>query len=149
MKLRPMPGAETSLAAVERLRRLTVELAEGSDDGRWLAGALDRYLTAPDRVDLRAALGLATGPGSVKWWRQQKLAERDDLLRQIGEGLPGKTHARAVALQQLLRRYAATGWPRERQSKQPTAQNAILFAIFELDPDPPTGIRQLTTILDP
>ena len=145
-----MATADAALAAVERLQRLVPQLAEGDPDHRWLAQAVSRYLQeAPAGLDLDRALGLGVAPGGSPWWHAHRHAERDRLLRELAAGLPGATHARAVALQQLLRRYSASSWPRDRLSKSPTAVNEPLYRVRSLDPDCPTGVRRLTEIIAP
>jgi hypothetical protein len=142
-----MPNAadHPALAAVGRLRRLADALATANDDdARWAARAFRRYLAAPDQLELEQALGLRSGR---PWWRIERYEARDDLLREVAQGFAGKTHAKATALQQSLRRYGASAWPRDRVYKQPTAANTLLFQIYTLDPNPPTGIRQLTEII--
>ena len=144
----PAPEAHAGFAAAERLHRLASRLQDGDDDGRWLAQGLVHYLAAaPFGLDLDRALGLATEPGGSPWWRVPTMAERDQLLRDLAADLGDSVHARATAVQQRLRRYAASSWPRDRASKAPTAANTILYQIYILDPDPPTGIRRLTEIL--
>ena len=142
-----MPSAadHPALVAVGRLRRLADALATAEDaDTQWVARALQRYLAAPDQLELDQALGLRSGR---PWWRIERYEARDALLREIAKGLAGKTHAKANTLQQSLRRYGASAWPRDRVYKQPTAVNTLLFQIYTLDPNPPTGIRQLTEII--
>ena len=137
-----------ALAAIGRLRRLVPVLAEGNDDSRWLGAAVEHYLAAAAAgVGLDQALGLATPPGGAPWWRAAAEAARDRLIRELASEMPGSTHARAVVVQSRMRRYAGTAWPRDRVAKQSSAANAALFAIFSLDPDPPTGIRRLTDII--
>jgi hypothetical protein len=144
----PRDTDHPGLAAVERLRRLAPALADGDDDARWLAARLDHYLAAAPRgVGLDKALGLDCRPGGSPWWRLAAEAERDRLLRALATSIEGKTHGRAVALQQLLRRYQSTAWPRDPVSNKPTAANERLFRIYVDDPNPPTGIRRLTEIL--
>jgi len=141
-------AGSVGLAAVQRLRRLAPTLAEGDPDQQWLSQAIARYLReARAGLNVDAALGLCVAPGASPWWRAEQEAKRDELLREIAATIPGRANARAVALQQRLRRYAATSWPRDRLSKQPTTANALLFQIYSLDPDPPTGVRRLTEIL--
>lgn len=143
-----MSSGSVAVAAVERLRRLAPALAEGGEDERWLGQALDRYLReAQAGLNVDAALGLCVGPGASPWWRAGQAARRDELMRVLASETAGSDNAKAVALQQKLRRYAGTSWPRDRQSKQPSAANSILFEIFSLDPDPPTGISRLTKII--
>ena len=142
-----MPSAadHPALAAVGRLRRLADVLATAEDaDAQWAARAFVRYLAAPDQLELEQALGLRSGR---PWWRIERHWARDALLREVAEGLAGKTHAKATTLQQSLRRYGASAWLRDRVHKQPTAANALLFQVFTLDHSPPTGIRQLTEII--
>lgn len=142
-----MPAADTNaaLAAAGRLRRLAELLAGAEDaDAQWAALALKRYLAAPDQLELDQAFGLG---GGRAWWRIERYEARDALLREVAKSLAGKTHAKANALQQSLRRYGASAWLCDRVSKQPSAANALLFQIYTLDPNPPTGIRQLTEII--
>jgi hypothetical protein len=142
------PESHPGVAAAARLRRLASRLQDGDDDGRWLAAGLLHYLeAAPSGIDLDRALGLATAPGGSPWWRVPTMAERDRLIRYLAADLGGRTNQRAAQLQQRLRRYASSAWPRDRASKAPTAANAMLYQIYLLDPDPPTGIRQLTEII--
>jgi hypothetical protein len=142
-----MPSAadHPALTAAGRLRRLAELLADADDaDAQWAASALKRYLAAPDQIELDQAFGLS---GGRPWWRIERYEARDALLREVAQGLAGKTHAKATTLQQSLRRYGASAWLRDRVHKQPTAANALLFQVFTLDHSPPTGIRQLTEII--
>jgi hypothetical protein len=144
----PHVDSHAGLAAAERLRRLVPTLAEGDPDAKWLASALARYLgSAPAGLDLDTAVGLATPPGGSPWWRAEAEAERDRLLRELAGPGPGRVLPRAQMVQRLLRRYAATSWPRDRASKSPSAPNELLYRIFCLDPDPPTGISRLREII--
>jgi len=141
------------LAAIERLQRIGAALAADEvpdrEDARWLAGCVSRYVSeAAAGVDLDAALGLTPAPGAVAWWRARQHAGRDGLLRQAAAGYPGSTNAKAVQLQQRLKRYAATLRPSDRVSRQPSAGNRTIFAVFEADHEPPTSIRRLTDILN-
>jgi hypothetical protein len=147
----PSPEAHPGLAAAERLRRVAAALAAGTapppEDSRWLARRLQSYLSAPTDLVLDTVLQLAPPPGGSSWRSVAKHAERDRLLRELAASMDGTAHARATDLQQRLRRYAGTSWPRDRRSGAPTAANTILFRIYTLDPDPPTGIRRLTDII--
>jgi hypothetical protein len=145
-------NGHTGLAAVARLQRIGAALAAGEapdrEDARWLAGCFDRYfLEAAAGVDLDAALGLTQPPGVAAWWHARRHAERDSLLRQAAGQYSGSTNAKAIQLQQRLKRYAATSWPRDRASRHPSDDNRLIFAVFMVDPEPPTGIRRLTDIL--
>jgi hypothetical protein len=118
-------NGHTGLAAVARLQRIGAALAAGEapdrEDARWLAGCFDRYfLEAAAGVDLDAALGLTQPPGVAAWWHARRHAERDSLLRQAAGQYSGSTNAKAIQLQQRLKRYAATSWPRDRASRQPS-----------------------------
>ena len=147
----PSADAHAGLAAAARLKRLAAALASGSpppsEDAVWLAGRLGVYLAAEGEADLDGVLGLLPPPGGSSWRTLAKHSERDRLIRELGSEMPGSTHARAVVVQSQMRRYAGTAWPRDRVAKQSSAANAALFAIFSLDPDPPTGIRRLTDII--
>jgi hypothetical protein len=141
-------GADAALAAVERLRRLLPDLADGNDDAQWLSAALGRYLEmAPAGGDLNAALGVAVPPGGTPWWQAEAAKARDDAIRELAGTIGGTMNAKAVALQQRLRRYAAASWPRDRVTKRPTAANAVPFRVYSADPNPPTGVRRLTEII--
>lgn len=147
--------ASATLAAARRLRRLQAALATGEplppEDAAIIAGALGRYLeAAPAGLDLDAALGIATAPGGEAWWRTERRAARDELLRQVAADLPGSTSARAHALAERLRRYDGTGWPHDRRRGTPmpdTPERRALFRLFDLDPMPPMGVRRLIEIL--
>ena len=126
------PETHPGLAAAERLQRIRAALAAGEapdrEDAMWLAGCFDRYFSeAAAGLDLDAALGLTPTPGAVAWWRARQQAERDRLLRQAAEQYPGSTNAKAIQLQQRLKRYAATSWPRDRVTRQPSAENQAHF----------------------
>jgi hypothetical protein len=136
-----MSGADPATAAVERLRRVQAALADGR------LPELGAYFASPDRLDLDRALGLHCRPGGTPGWRRAAERERDELLRALASGDYDSDHARAVALQQRLRRYAASSWPRDRVTKQPTAANEVVYRIYVLDADPPTGISRLKEIL--
>src|SRR4051812_13219037 len=147
-----LPDSHPGLAAAERLQRIRAALAAGEApervDAMWLVGCFDRYFSeAAAGVDLDAALGLTSPPGSIAWWRARQQAERDHLLRQAAEQYPGSTNAKAIQLQQRLKRYAATSWPRDRVTRQPSADNKLMFAVLMADDEPPMSIRRLTDIL--
>jgi hypothetical protein len=138
-----------------RLRRLAAALGTGEpvhpDDAAWVARALHRYLEhAPDGLGLEAALGLSTPAGGEPWWRTERRAARDDLLRRLAAMLPGNTSGRAQQLQQLLRRYAGTGWRLDSHNGAPSPRSPereLLFRLFTLDPKPPTSLRRLIDII--
>jgi hypothetical protein len=146
------PETHPGLAAAERLQRIRAALAAGEApervDAMWLVGCFDRYFSeAAAGVDLDAALGLTSTLGAVAWWRARQHAERDRLLRLAAEQYPGSTNTKAVQLQQKLKRYAVSSWPRDRVTRQPGADNKLMFAVFMADPEPPISIRRLTDIL--
>ena len=139
------------LAAAARLRRVAAALSTGThpsaEDATWLAGRLGVYLTAETDLDLDGVLGLLPPPGGSSWRTAVKHAERDKLLRELAGPGPGRVLPRAQELQQRLRRYGASSWPRDRVNKSPSAVNAILYRIFCLDPEPPSGISRLRQII--
>jgi hypothetical protein len=140
------------LAAAVRLQRIRAALAAdevpGREDAMWLVGCFDRYLSeAGAGLDMDAALGLAPTPGAVAWWRARQQAERDRLLHEAADLYSGSINAKAIQLQQKLKRYAGTSWPRDRVTRQPSAENKLMFAVFMADPEPPMSIRRLTYIL--
>jgi hypothetical protein len=146
------PETHPGLAAAERLQRIRTALAACGaperEDAMWLAGCFDRYFSeAGAGLDMDAALGLTPTPGAAAWWRARQQAERDHLLRQAAEQHPGSTNAKAIQLQQRLKRYAGTSWPRDRVTRQPSADNKLMFAVFMADHEPPMSIRRLTDIL--
>ena len=147
----PSADAHAGLAAAVRLRRVAEALAAGApphaDDAQWLSGRLTAYLAADAEADLDAMLGLLPPPGGSSWRTAVKHAERDKLLRELAGPGPGRVLPRAQELQQRLRRYAASSWPRDRVNKSPSAANAILYRVFCIDPDPPTGISRLRQII--
>jgi hypothetical protein len=148
----PPPETHPGLAAATRLQRIRATLAAGEApervDAMWLAGCFDRYLSeAGAGLDMDAALGLTPTPGAVAWWRARQHAERDRLLREAAGQYPGSINARAIQLQQKIKRYAGTSWPRDRVTHQPSADNRLMFAVFMADPEPPMSIRRLTDIL--
>src|SRR4051812_6398737 len=131
-----------------RLQRLATGAVPDCEDARWLAENLSRYLAEPGAgLDMDTALGLAPTAGAVAWWRARQHAERDSLLCQAADQYPGSTNAKAVQLQQQLKRYAATSWLCDRVSRQPSIENRLIFAVFMADPEPPMSIRRLTDIL--
>lgn len=148
-----MPSTEShaGLAAAARLRRVAAALACGShppaDDAQWLAGRLDAYLAAESELGLDCLLGLIPPPGGLSWRSAGRLAERDAAIRELARKIAGRPNAQAHELRSRLDRYAASSWSRDRVSKTPTATNELLYRIFTLDPNPPRGIRQLTTII--
>jgi hypothetical protein len=145
----------TALAAVARLRRLVASADAGeplaAEAVTALAAGLRTYLDqAPTGVTLEQALGLATPPGGTPWWRAERVAARDAVLRDLAAGFAGPVATRAQALALLPRRYAATGWPHDRRRGEPfpcTPERDRLFRLFCLDPDPPTSIRRLSDII--
>jgi hypothetical protein len=144
-----------ALAAVASLRRLVAAAAAGeppsAEDVLRLASGVEAYLErAPDGLTLEAALGLAATPGGTPWWRAERTAARDAVLRELAAELTGPVATRAQALALLVRRYAGTGWPHDRRRGEPfprTPERELLFKLFRLDPDPPTSIRRLTDII--
>ena len=141
------------LAAVERLRRLAARFAADATDAdaTWFAGRIEVYLeNAPAGLDLDGAFDLTVAPGTSPWWRTERRAARDELLRQLAAGMPGTTTARAHALAERLRRYAGSGWPLDRRRGTPmpdTPERRALFRLFAFDPTPPMGVRRLIEIL--
>jgi hypothetical protein len=148
-----MPSADShlTLAAVQRLRRVTAALATGTpppaDDAEWFAQRLATYLSNEGELALDFVLGIAAAPGKLSWRLAEKHAERDRLLRELAGPGPGAVLRRAQELQRRLRRYAASSWSRDRARKSPSATNELLYRIFCLDPDPPTGISRLRDII--
>lgn len=149
-------SADRGLAAVARLRRITRALSAGTapaeHDCAWLAGSFDRYLVeAPAGLTIERALSLDVQPGTAPWHVLERQAQRDELLRRLAAALPGNTRQRVLALQRLLRGYAGVGWRRDcglRRPAEPGEQRALLFALFTLDPEPPSSERRLTDILN-
>ena len=149
----PLETAHASLAAAGRMRRIREALEAGElpdpVDTQWFAGRLKHYednAHAGTRLD--EVLSLVSGPGQAPWWRVERLKERDRLVRELAATREGNAHARAVWLQGVLRRYQSTSWNRDRVTGTPTAANRALFDIFSLDADPPTGVWQLTRIIN-
>lgn len=145
-------AAPASLAAARRLRRIADALDAGvapdADDGSWLASALRRYLAdAPSGLQVAEALQLTTPPGREHWWQIEHRVQRDRLIRELAAEACGSAHARAVHVQQQLTRYAAVTWLRDRVFRTPLERNRVLFQIFTIDSNPPTGIRRLTEII--
>jgi hypothetical protein len=141
-------AGHAGLAALERLRRIA-EAVRDTDDGQWFAGRLKHYQDnahAGSRLD--EVLSLVSAPGQPPWHRVERLKERDRLVRELADTRAGNTHARAVWLQGVLRRYQSTSWNRDRVTGKPNVANRPLFDIFSLDGDPPTGIWQLTRIIN-
>src|SRR3954467_6762471 len=128
-----LPDSHPGLAAAERLQRISAALAVGElpdrEDARWLTGCVARYLKeAGAGLDLGTALGLTPTPGAVAWWRARQHAERDSLLHEAANLYSGSINAKAIQLQQKLKRYAGTSWPRDRVTRQPSAENKLMFA---------------------
>jgi hypothetical protein len=148
------PEAHPGLAAVARLQRIGAALAAGkpatADDAQWMATGVRRYLrAAPDGgAGLDEALGLAPRPGQWPWWRVASMAKRDELIRQLAEGIDGKPAAKVIDLQQRMRNYRSTSWIRDRRSGTSSSANALLLQIFSLYADPPTGATELRKILN-
>jgi hypothetical protein len=132
-----------------RLAAVVEALAAGEplapDDGRWLGRALETYMAAD--TDLAASLNLPW-----RWRQALRHDRRDRLILALAATFEGTVNARAVATSGALRRYGSTGWPHERHLTKPpppfTPERRLLFSIYRLDPDPPTGIRWLSEIID-
>ena len=77
MAAAPPDVAHAGLAALDRLRRIA-EAVRDTDDGTWLAEALEVYeTTAPAGARFDETLKLAPGPGRQPWWSARRRAERD------------------------------------------------------------------------
>jgi hypothetical protein len=148
----PDLDAHPGLAAVERLRRVREAARAGEvmdpETADWLADSVGIYLaTACTGMRMETAFDLAVPPGGSPWWAEERRRERDQLIRDLASGYEGSLSARAVRLQDVLRRYQSTSWIRDRVTREPTAANRPLFDIFSLDGDPPTGVWQLSRII--
>jgi hypothetical protein len=136
----PVPLARLA-AVVEQLRSGALD----GDAARWLGAGLDGWLGGEARLE--DALGLPP-----TWRRSLRHAARDRLLRRLATDLPGRTSARAAALQAELRGYQSNGWLRERHlSALPASaspRRRLLHEVMRLDPGTPTSFRRLFNILD-
>lgn len=142
------PGqASGPVAAAQRLRRVVAQLQNlGNAEAAEVAAGLRAYLDG-DTADLAATLGL--GPG---WRAEVARAARDCLICELAGGLDGTVHSRASEVATLLARYGATAWRFDRQADaMPSCyagtRHELLYRIHRLDPDPPTSIRQLQSIV--
>jgi hypothetical protein len=90
--------------------------------------------------------------GGLAWWHRDALARRDALLRELAErfypGLNRAAQARAIC--SAGRRYAATGWRRDRTSGlaagQEGTERELLFKLCWTGRFPVCA-RQIQTIL--
>jgi hypothetical protein len=113
---------------VARLR----ELVRALDDGVPLDADVARWL---DRAP---------------WTETERRALRDGMLRQLGDAFGDSRNERALRLGAEVRDYRGAGWPLDRRRGSPfprTPRRELLFAIFSLDPDPPSSARRLNSIL--
>lgn len=153
-----------TLATIARLRLVAERMVRGelpADDGRWLGGLLQDYLTrAPEEnLTLDHAFGLAVEPGGEPWWSREWRALRDELVREYFAKFCGAaTFAQALArLQSDIRRYERAQWPRDgKLSEMPVAYEGLprglLLKIFRLNENlgagaMPSSRNQLTRIL--
>jgi hypothetical protein len=147
-----MPDASPShvgLAAIAHLERAAADLeATGSEHGAWVANRIRAYVT--DRAaTLDDVFGLTVGPGGTTW-RECRLHDmRNRLIRELAATITAPTiTARIALLQNMLRTYASTSWIRDRSTGTPTAKNRLLFEIFTLDDNSPTGASRLREIIE-
>lgn len=132
--------------ALGRLDRALAHLREGGDDAKWLAERLAAALAEPE-TRLDAHLGIP-----ARYRQRERLTLRNALLAELAATFTGTTHARAVAVQQILNHYAACVWPRARHLPEPPrgsdARQQLCHRIFGTPGKVPTSIRQLTDILE-
>ena len=150
------PRDEGGMAAARRLSRIAEALEAGtvpdSEDGAWMAGALQRYLQdACSGMTIEAALGLRVSPGGSPWWAEEQRASRDAAIRELANTFSGRVSNRAHAAAEAIRHYQGVAWRRDCQygvQHSTDARRAILFKIFSVGIDVPTSVRQLIKIID-
>ena len=114
-----MSNVDLKLASAARLTRVAQALSHGDADPadqRWLAEALQSYLSGGGAATIDAALGLRRGRGERSWRFSYAVRVRDELLRQTAERFFGHLTPikRAEAIALGLRRYGASAWRTER-----------------------------------
>jgi hypothetical protein len=132
---------------VEWLQRTARKLVIAPDpDLRLLATSL---LDTLDGADPRKALGLSSGPGPSALFRQ-RLAGRDDLLRQLALTYQGSCRSRVAQIRAELKDYGSVKWKNDRQRGEPypaSPRRHLMFKIYSLDPDPPVSTSRLNEII--
>jgi hypothetical protein len=124
------------------IRRVLPELDRLGVDGQWLAGALERWLGG---LSFEEALGLQPG-----WRTQDRRERRDALLRELAKFYDGDRRARASAMAVELKRYGGGAWRAERDLDElpgASPKRQLMHEVFRLDPETPTGWRQLFEII--
>lgn len=142
---------------VRRLRQLSASCAQERPLdpalARWLGRSIDLYLQRKS-ASLEAALGLASAPGGLAWWRAEALQARDLALRALAKlhfsTLSPTAQAREIAL--ISRRYGASTWRFDRVLACPPSDSAgtprgYLFRAFQSGAPMPLGERQIRNIL--
>jgi hypothetical protein len=123
-----------------------------TDDGTWLAEALEVYeTTAPTGARFDETLKLAPGPGQQPWWSARRRAERDRLIRELAATYSAPPWSRAQLVADELRRYQSTGWRHDKARGGPVTSDLrrqLLFAVFYADDrPPPTGTGRIYAII--
>ena len=120
---------------------------------RWLGLSFAQFLAHRAR-SVDEALGLRFGRGGVPWWLEEAMRKRDAALRQLADrfhaGLSVSARARIIRIAAI--RYAASGWPRDRNLGAMPAHYAgreqeWLWRAFESGAPMPIGERQLRHVL--
>jgi hypothetical protein len=130
--------------ALARLRRLVerLRLPDLGEDGEQHAAALQQFLAG---ADFEAALGLQPG-----WRTRDRRERRDALLRELAQFYDGDRRPRASAMAVELKRYVGSAWRAERDLDElpgASPKRQLMHEVFRLDPETPTGWRQLFEII--
>lgn len=116
-----MTGADS----IGLLRRISATLTRiGDPDGPEFAAHLAEYVRgAQDGVSLGDAFGFKVPRGVSAWWEQERLAERNELIRAIARQHFRRPSVRQAAneLTRELRRYESGAWLRHRAYTEPPA----------------------------
>lgn len=131
------------------VRAIATALVTGSPlppgDAVWLGATLQRAAD-DESFALARALGL---DGASR--RAALLQRRDGLIRALAATWSGSTRAVTLNVQGELRRHRSICWPRERSLPALPAtapeRRRLCHQIFSADPSPPTGYRQLYSII--
>jgi hypothetical protein len=119
----------------------------------WLGSCLEEYLSRKV-VHMDEAFGIRSPRGGVPWRMEEALRERDAALRALSRRMDStmSVRARARAICEMARRYAASAWcfDRDRDDIPPSyagTPKEQLWRAFQSGAPMPLGERRLRVII--